>query len=104
MKSIYPKSEKCIFVGYSKVVKGYKLLQPNSIYIIIKRDVKFVENILTSTCVPSSTCEPSSTIVPPYFPNFFANDPILGSSSDDDGEEENPPLPTHFPLVPLVSW
>jgi len=29
-KAVEPKNKKCIFVGYSKDVKGYKLLQPNS--------------------------------------------------------------------------
>ena len=44
-KSLEPKSEKCIFVGYSEDVKGYRLLQPNSKEIIIRRDVKFNENV-----------------------------------------------------------
>ena len=56
-KALEPKSEKCIFVGYSEYVKGYRLLQPKSKNIIIRRDVKFDENI--------STCEPSSAGVPP---------------------------------------
>jgi hypothetical protein len=45
-KYLQPKSEKYVFVGYSKDVKGYKLLQPHSNEIIIRRDVKFDENIL----------------------------------------------------------
>ena len=76
-----PKSEKCIFVGYSKDVKGYKLLQPHCNKIIIRIDVKFDENILAyepnSMILPSSACEPSSTFVPSSFP-------ILVSSSYDD--------------------
>jgi hypothetical protein len=32
-------------------------------------------------------------------PNFYVSDPILVSSSDDDSEDENPPLPTHLPPV-----
>ena len=43
-KSLQPKSEKCIFVGYSVDVKGYILLQPHSNDVIIRRDVKFDEN------------------------------------------------------------
>jgi hypothetical protein len=42
-----------------------------------------------STFVPSSSCEPCSTFVPSY---------VLVSSSDDDSEDENPPLPAHLPL------
>jgi hypothetical protein len=41
--------------------------------------------------VPSSACEQSSTFVPSFVP-------ILVSSSDDDSEDENPPLPSHLPL------
>jgi hypothetical protein len=77
-KALQPKSEKCIFVGYSEHVKGYYLLQPHSNEIIIRRDLKFDENVLAyepnSTFVPSSTCKPSSTFVPSYVP-------ILVSSS-----------------------
>ena len=87
-----PKSEKCIFVGYSEDVKGYKLLQSHCNDIIIRRDVKFDENLLAcepnSAIVPSSACKPSSAFVPSY-------DPV--SSSDDDNEDENPPPPAHPP-------
>ena len=79
-----PKSEKCIFVGYSEDFKGYRLLQPHCNEIIIRRDVKFDENILAcepnSAIVPSSACEPSSTVVPSFVP-------ILDSSSDDERED-----------------
>jgi hypothetical protein len=104
-KAFQPKSEKCIFVGYSEDVKGYRLLQPHCNEIIIRRDVKFDENILvcdpnstivpysahepSSTFVPSSACKPSSTFVTSYVP-------VLVSSSDDDSEDENTPPPTHL--------
>jgi hypothetical protein len=59
-KTLQRKSEKCIFVGYSKDVKGYRLLQPHCNEIIIRRDVKFDENILSyepnSVFVPSLAC------------------------------------------------
>ena len=45
-KALQPKSEKCIFFGYSEDVKGYRLIQPHSHDIIIRRDVKFDENLL----------------------------------------------------------
>jgi hypothetical protein len=87
-KALQPKSEKSIFVGYSKYVKGYILLQPHCNEIIIKRDVKFDENILAckpnSTIVPSSAYEPSSTCVPYSIP-------IMVSTLYDDSEDENPP-------------
>jgi hypothetical protein len=63
-KALQPKSEKCIFVGYSEDVKGYRILQPHCNEIILRRDVKFDENLLAcepnSVVVPSSACEPSS--------------------------------------------
>jgi hypothetical protein len=55
-KFLQPKSEKCIYVGYSKDIKGYRILQPHSNEIVIRRDVKFDENLLA--------CEPNSTFVP----------------------------------------
>ena len=57
-KPLKPKSEKCIFVGYSEDVKGYRLLQQKSKNTIIRRDVKFDENILAY--------EHSSAGVPPW--------------------------------------
>ena len=98
------KSEKCIFVGYSEHVKGYILLQPHFNEIIIRRDVKFDENILAcepnSTFVPSLACDPNSTVVPsstcePYLTFVPSFDMV--SSLDDDSEDENPPPPAHLP-------
>ena len=59
-KELQPKSEKCIFFGYSEDVKGYRLLQPHSDDVIIRRYVKFDENILAYdpnlASVPSLAC------------------------------------------------
>jgi hypothetical protein len=53
---LQPKSEKCIFVGYSEDVKGYRLLQSHCNEIIIRRDVKFDENpSCTKICKKKST-------------------------------------------------
>jgi hypothetical protein len=71
------------------------LLQPHCNEIIIRRDVKFDENLLAcepnSAFVSSSTCDPSSMFVPSSIPI------LVSSSSYDDSEDENPPLPTHLP-------
>jgi hypothetical protein len=107
-KALQPKSEKCIFVGHSEDVKSYRLLQQHCNEIIIRRDVKFDENLLacepnltfmpSSTCepnlmfVPSSSCEPSLVFVP-----YFVRIIVYSSSLDDDNEDENPPLPAHLP-------
>ena len=96
-----PKSEKCIFVGYSEDVKGYRLLQPHSHDIIIRRDVKFDENLLACepnlSGLPSLACEPDSTIVPSSYSSILDRFPT--PISDDDSEDENPPPPAHVPLV-----
>ena len=95
-KALQPKSEKCIFVGYFEDVKGYRLLHPHSHDIIIRRDVKFDENLLAcepkSMVVPYLAFEPDSTIVPSSTSNFLDRFPTL--VSDDDSEDENLPPPT----------
>jgi len=91
---LQPKSEKCIFVGYFEYLKGYILLQTHCNEIIIIRDVKFDENLLACNpnleIVSSSACKPSSV----FFPSSV---PSLVSYSDDESEDENPPLPAHLP-------
>ena len=90
-----------LFVGYFGDVKGYIFLQPHSHDIIIRRDVKFYENLLACepnlAGVPSLSCEPDSTIMPSYTSNFLNRFPTL--VSDDNSEDENPPLPAHVPPV-----
>jgi hypothetical protein len=76
MKYLQPKTEKCILVGYYEDVKGYRLLQPHSNEIIIRRDVKFDENLLAFV---------------PFVPI------LVSSSSNDDNEDENTPPPAHLP-------
>jgi hypothetical protein len=84
MKALQPKSEKCIFVGYSEDLKVYRLLQPHCNENIVRRHVIFYENLLAyepnSAIVPSSVCEPSSASVPSFVP-------ILVSSSYDENED-----------------
>ena len=101
-KALEPKSEKCIFVGYSEDVKGYRLLRPKCKII---RDVKFDENI--SACEPSSAgvpplaYEPDSAYVLPLSLSSIFN--IIPSSSDVDNEDENPPPPLEvIPFTPLL--
>ena len=79
------------------------MLQPHSHYIIIRRDVKFDENILACkpnlAGVPSLACEPDSMIVPSYSSSsgFLERFPTL--VFDDDSEDENPPPPAHVPPI-----
>ena len=104
-KALQPKIEKCIFVGYSEDVKGYRLLQPHSHDIIIRRDVKFDENLLACepnlAGVPSLDCEPDSAIVPSSYFSSSSNflDRFPNPVFDHDSEDENPPSPAHVPPV-----
>ena len=89
------------FFGYSKDVKGYRLLQPHSHDIIIRRDAKFDENILAcepiSEVVPSLACEPDWMIVPSSSSSNFLD--RFPTPVSDDSEDENPPPPAHVPLI-----
>jgi hypothetical protein len=104
-KTLQRKSEKCIFVGYSEDVKGYRLLQTHCNETIVRRDVKFDENLLAcdpnSMFEPSLACEPNSTVVPSLAckpSSTFVPSSVMASSSDDDNEDENPPPPAHLLL------
>ena len=93
-KSLEPKSEKCIFVGYYEDVKGYRLVHPNSKGIIVRTYVKFNENVLAcepnSTYVPSSTCEPDLVVV--IFSSSLLNNTPSDISSNTNSYDEHPPL------------
>ena len=101
-KALQHKSEKCIFVGYSEDVKGYRLLRSQSHDIIIRRDVKFDENFLACkpnlVSVPSLACELDSVILLSSSSSNFL-DKFPTPVSDDDSEDENPPPPTHVPPI-----
>eukprot|EP00253_Pinus_taeda_P007619 PITA_07619 len=76
-------------------VKGYRLIPFKSKNVIIRRDVKFDENI--------SAYEPSSANVPPLsISSTFEHI----SSSHDESEDDNPPPPSQVPsLAPsLPKW
>eukprot|EP00253_Pinus_taeda_P019108 PITA_19108 len=67
-------------------VKGYRLIPLKSKNVIIRRNVKFAENI--------SSYEPSlEDLPPPSIPSTYENI----SSSYDDSEDESPPPPSQDP-------
>ena len=98
-----PKSEKCIFVRYYEDVKHSILLHQHSHDIIIRRDVKFDENLLAYepnlAGVPSLACEPDSTIMPSSSSSSNFLDKFPTPVSDDGNEDENPPPPAHVPPI-----
>ena len=79
------------------------MVQPHSHDIIIRRDVKFDENLLACEPnlegVPSLACEPDSEIVPSSSPSSSFLDRFPTPVSDDDSEDENPTPPAHVPPI-----
>ena len=70
---------------------------------------KFDENISSyrpnSMWVSFVACDTSPMLVPSFNPKFLSN--VTTLDFDDDNEDENPSLPTHFLLVSpkqLLSW
>ena len=85
---------------------GYynRIIQIHSHDIIIRRDVKFDENLLVCEphleSVPSLACEPDSAIVPPSSSSSSSFlDRFPTPVSDDDSEDENPPPLAHVPPI-----
>lgn len=75
--------------------KDIEFLQPKSKNVIIKRDVKFDENISscesTLTGVSPLACDPDLTYVPPLSISSTSNK--IPSTSNDESEDVNPPPP-----------
>eukprot|EP00253_Pinus_taeda_P021863 PITA_21863 len=92
-KDLEPKREKCIFVGYFEDVKGYRLIPLKSKNVTIRRDVKFVENILAY--------EPSSANVPPF--SIHSTSENI-SSLGDDNEDDNSPPPSQGQKLVRCKW
>lgn len=101
-----PKSKKCIFVGYGKHVKGYRLWDPVSRKIILSRDVHFdesrmldktletnkegvqneVEHFIPGGLIPESGLEDVT-------PNGEVVDRNEEEVEENDGQLEQPQLP-----------
>ena len=62
-KALEQKSEKCIFVGYSEDVKGYRLLHPNSKGIIIRTYVKFMKMFWPTSLIRHMCLLLSTTLI-----------------------------------------
>jgi hypothetical protein len=56
-----PQSTKCIFVGYPDGVKGYKLIDLSSYWLIIERSVQFKESVSHVTQQPHA----NTFVLPP---------------------------------------
>ena len=54
-----PRSVKCVFLGYTNGVKGYKLWWPNTRKIIVSRDVIFYETAMLRDLPTNDSCDTS---------------------------------------------
>lgn len=85
-----PKSLKCVFLGYSRLQKGYKCFSPTLNRYIVSRDVTFHENI---PFFPVSTpCNPRDSD-----DLLVYTIPVPASTTPSDSPQ--PPEPTRPPVV-----
>ena len=56
-----PKFKRCIFLGYKKGVKGYKLWDPEAKKVVINRDVVFDESSMLKTVRDNQKSEAEDT-------------------------------------------
>ena len=71
-KALQPQSQKCLFVGYYKDSKGYKLINLSTNKSFIERSVQFQEETLVAVEVGDSSSPPDPLIVSEET-NEFAN-------------------------------
>ena len=101
-----PRAQACVLLGYPLATKGYKLLNLNSIKVLISRDVVFLEHIFPfissdlvcpSISLDSSRSNPdlTTTLISPfhnspiYHENFFNDQHFtldIDLDSDDDAD------------------
>ncbi|KAI0509952.1 hypothetical protein KFK09_010552 [Dendrobium nobile] len=61
---LQPKSQSCIFLGYSDNYKGYKCLDPSTNKIIMSRHVTFNENVFPFSKLPNNSSSISDNSCP----------------------------------------
>ena len=74
-----PRARKCVFLGYSHGIKGYKALDINSNTIHISRDIVFYEHIFPFA---GSSPAPHSISIPCPYPNPHIPSDITDSDAD----------------------
>ncbi|XP_024039432.1 gibberellin-regulated protein 14-like [Citrus clementina] len=85
------KSRRCIFLGYTDGVKGYRLWDPTAHKIVISRDVIFIEDQLQRRDEDNGTTKEKSETVPVYVENNLEDS---DSSEAAPEHEEQEPIET----------
>ncbi|KAJ3705686.1 hypothetical protein LUZ61_009391 [Rhynchospora tenuis] len=111
---LQPRSEVCVFMGYSALHKGYKCLHIPTQRLYISRHVKFIENKFPFANLASLTTPDSSPVVPatltviPHstFPSVTTTEthhysPVIGSSSPESVPPELVPTQTEPNVTPI---
>ena len=105
LSKLDPKSLKCVFLGYSRLQKGYRCFSPVLNRYIVSRDVTFVEEVPffpVSTCLDHgnqddlliyTTPTPSSTVdFPVPSASEQSPEPPLEPPSEPPSEPTRPPV------------
>ncbi|KAH9779098.1 Integrase catalytic domain-containing protein [Citrus sinensis] len=91
-----PKSRRCIFLGYTDGINGYRLWDPTAYKIVINRDVIFVEDQLQRKDEDDSRVKETSETISIY----VENNPEDSDSSEAAPEhEEQEPVESEAPEV-----
>ncbi|KAJ9553824.1 hypothetical protein OSB04_017869 [Centaurea solstitialis] len=97
LSKLDPKSLKCVFLGYSRLQKGYRCFSPVLNRYIVSRDVTFMEEV---PFYPVSTCldhenQDDLLIYPIPTPSSTVDFPVpsdSAQSSEPSSETERPPV------------
>jgi Reverse transcriptase (RNA-dependent DNA polymerase) len=97
---LQPRSEKCIFMGYSTIHKGYLCLKPEDDKIIVSRHVTFVEHDLPFTYAHQTTQQdhvsvPSTTTIIVIPPAHQLNQVVNNTDNSSSDDSSSPTTSTH---------
>ncbi|KAH9316709.1 hypothetical protein KI387_025336, partial [Taxus chinensis] len=94
-KALEKKSKPCIFIGYRKGAKGYRVLNPTTHEIYMKRSLKLQEKYPTYTSQPIEVTFPLSDHDSYFYDNLVDYEPPAPPSIDSDSSDEEDYVPSH---------
>ncbi|XP_071689317.1 uncharacterized protein [Rutidosis leptorrhynchoides] len=87
-----PKSDKCVFIGYSNTQKGYKLYNLDTKIVLISRDVKFYKNIFPfkiETTTESNSLFKESDYIKKFDTHFQDDQGVPSQDLNDDNHSDH---------------